>query len=152
MINRIRNLLFSADTAALDPSDQEAPEAAAAALLVEAALVDGTFDDGERKIISKLLVDRFELSAEDVESVIGDAEARVTDAVELHGFTRRANAAFDHDGRIELIEMLWEVVYADGVVHDYEANLVRRLSGLLHVSDRDSGAARKRVVARLDIA
>jgi uncharacterized tellurite resistance protein B-like protein len=48
-----------------------------------------------------------------------------------------------------MIEMLWEVAYADGKVHDFEASLVRRVSGLIHVSDRDSGTARKKVLARL---
>jgi uncharacterized tellurite resistance protein B-like protein len=50
-----------------------------------------------------------------------------------------------------IIEMLWEVVYADGVLHDYEANLLRRIGGLIYVSDRDRGAARKRVMKRLGI-
>ena len=54
--------------------------------------------------------------------------------------------------RVKIIEMLWEVAYADGVVHHYEANLIRRINGLLYVSDRDSGAARKRVAARLGIS
>jgi uncharacterized tellurite resistance protein B-like protein len=49
-----------------------------------------------------------------------------------------------------MIEMLWEVVYADGELHSYEANLMRRLGGLLYVSERDRGAARKRVLARQD--
>ena len=47
--------------------------------------------------------------------------------------------------------MLWEVAYADGALHDYESNLMRRLAGLLHVSDRDSGEARKRAIERLGI-
>ena len=51
-----------------------------------------------------------------------------------------------------MIEMLWEVAYADGVLSKYEANLVRRIAGLIYVSDRDSGIARKRVMARLGIA
>ena len=51
-----------------------------------------------------------------------------------------------------MIEMLWEVAYADGILHDFEANLIRRATGLLHVSDRESGVARKRVLEQLDIA
>jgi uncharacterized tellurite resistance protein B-like protein len=50
-----------------------------------------------------------------------------------------------------VIEMLWEVAYADGRLHDYEASLLRRVTGLLYVSDRDSGEARKRVLARLGL-
>ena len=56
---------------------------------------------------------------------------------------------FPHEERLELMEMLWEVAYADGVLHDFEASLMRRISGLIYVSDRDSGAARKRALARL---
>ena len=151
MIDRIRNLIFNTAGGTPDVASPNEPEAAAAALLVEVALIDGDFDEAERKTVSQLLAGRFDLAADDIENLIIEAEEKVSQAVELHGFAKRAKDAFDHDARIELIEMLWEVVYADGVVHDYEANLVRRLSGLLHVSDRDSGAARKRVIQRLDI-
>jgi len=51
---------------------------------------------------------------------------------------------------VMLVEMLWDVVYADGELHDYEANLMRRVAGLLHVSDQESGAARKRVLGRME--
>ena len=59
---------------------------------------------------------------------------------------------FEPEERIALIEMLWEVAYADGELHDYEASLIRRITGLLYVSDRDSGEARKRVRARLGLS
>ena len=57
--------------------------------------------------------------------------------------------SFSPAERIDLMEMLWEVVYADGRLDEYEANLLRRIAGLIHVGDGDSGAARKRVLARL---
>jgi len=50
-----------------------------------------------------------------------------------------------------MMEMLWEVAYADGRLHEYEASLARQVAGLIHVSDRDNGAARKRVLARLGL-
>ena len=151
MIDRIRKLVFGTESRSSGVSVSSEPEAAAAALLVEAALIDGEFDDAERKTVSRLLSSRFDVSENEVNELLAEAEARVDAAVELHGFARRAKDAFDHDARIELMEMLWEVAYADGVIHDYEANLMRRLGGLLHVSDRDSGNARKRVLKRLDI-
>lgn len=151
MIERIRSLILGPNSTDASVSPTNEPEAAAAALLVEAALIDGEFDEAERRVIADLLANRFGVAAAEIEALIIEAEAKVDDAVELHGFARRAKDAFDHEGRIELIEMLWEVAYADQVVHDYEANLVRRLAGLLHVSDRESGAARKRVLQRLDI-
>ena len=51
--------------------------------------------------------------------------------------------------RVGILELLWEVVYADGTLHDYEASLLRRVAGLLYVSDRESGEARLRVMGRL---
>jgi uncharacterized tellurite resistance protein B-like protein len=124
---------------------------AAAALMVEAALMDDEFDPGERTRILGLVGERFGLSREESESIVEAAEARVSDAAAIHGFTRVVKQAFDHEERIDLLEMLWEVAYADGELHDYEANLMRRLAGLLHVSDRDSGLARKRALERLDL-
>ena len=68
-------------------------------------------------------------------------------AVEMSRFTSLLRDQFDHEERIEMIEMLWHVVYVDGKIHDHEANLLRRVAGLLYVSDRESGEARKRVVS-----
>jgi len=111
--------------------------------------MDGHFDDDERTVVLNLLEQRFELSGEDAQNLLDEAEAAIAEANELYTLTRTVKERFDQDQRIELIEMLWEVAYADDEVHDYEANLIRRLSGLLYVSDRDSGEARKRVAARL---
>ena len=67
------------------------------------------------------------------------------------GFTRVIKDRYSPEERVELVEMAWEVVYADGELHDYEANLLRRLGGLLYVSDKERGDARKRVLARLQL-
>ena len=123
---------------------------AAAALMVEAAQLDDNFDAQERDKIRELVAERFELGAEESDSLIEAAEARVAESSQLHGFTRVIKAKFSLEERIDLMEMLWEVVYADGELHHYEANLMRRLAGLLHVSDRDVGAARKRARERLE--
>lgn len=121
---------------------------AAAALLVEAALIDDSFDEVERARVGALLSGRFELDASEVESLIEAAEVRVESASGLHGFTSEIRRHFDHAERIAMIEMLWDVVYADGVLHDFEANMLRRVTGLLYVTDRESGEARKRVLGR----
>lgn len=122
---------------------------AAAALLVEAAQMDDDFDARERRKVLELVTDRFNLSRDESLSLLAAAEERVAHANQLHGFTRVVNKAFDQAERVELLEMLWEVTYADGQLHDYEASLMRRLTGLLHVSDRESAAARNRALARL---
>ena len=153
MINRVKALFVERRGA---PQVRDAGHSheelriAAAALMVEAAQLDDDFDAREREKIRALIAERFELDAEEGNSLIEAAEARVAESVQIHGFTRVIKSAFSQEERIELMEMLWEVVYADGELHHYEANLMRRLAGLLQVSDRDVGAARKRARKRLD--
>lgn len=124
---------------------------AVAALMVEAATLDGSFDAVERERLLDLLGRRFGLERSAAETLLVDAQVAQDRAAGLEGMTRTIKNALDHDQRVEVLEMLWEVVYADGRLHDYEANLLRRLAGLVYVSDQESGAARKRVVARLGL-
>jgi uncharacterized tellurite resistance protein B-like protein len=65
--------------------------------------------------------------------------------------SRTLKDALDYEDRVDLMEMLWEVVYADGVLDDMEANMMRRVAGLLYVDDVDSGTARKRAMAKLGL-
>lgn len=129
----------------------EQKQLAAAALMVEAARLDDDFDVDERARIEMLLQQHFALSASEAEELLAAGEKASSDSVEWQGFTRTIKDGFEPDERIALIEMLWEVAYADGELHDYEASLIRRITGLLYVSDRDSGEARKRVRTRLGI-
>ncbi|MBL4747601.1 MAG: TerB family tellurite resistance protein [Magnetovibrio sp.] len=151
MLKRLKKILSikAADPSAAQP--QADLNLAAAALLVEAAVMDGQFDDDERVTITALLKNKFTLADVEVTQLISDAEQTVANANELFTLTRTVKNGFAHEDRVSMIEMLWEVVYADGELHDYESNLVRRLTGLLHVSDRESGDARKRVLAKLKI-
>ncbi|MCR6629742.1 MAG: TerB family tellurite resistance protein [Magnetospirillum sp.] len=140
----------------LGPSDAVAPAAAqlrlaVATLMVEAATLDGSFDAVERRRLLDLLAARFELAPEAAERLLEEARAAQDKAVALEGMTRTIKNALDHDQRVEVLEMLWEVVYADGQLHDYEANLLRRLAGLVYVSDQEAGAARKRALARMGL-
>jgi uncharacterized tellurite resistance protein B-like protein len=125
---------------------------AATALLVEAAVLDGEFGDNERRTIARLLGERFGVDAGEAERVIEEAGEAARQSSQLYAFTRVIKDRFDAAERVRMIEMLWEVVYADGKLHDYEASLVRRVAGLLYVPDHDSGAARKRALQRLGIA
>ena len=124
---------------------------AAAALLVEAALADGAFDAEERLHIQDVLMHLFSLSESDSEAVIADAENTVRQSHQLYGFAKTVKDTLEYDQRVELMQMLWEVVYADGQLDDFEANLVRRVSGLLYVTDQDSGRARKSALEHLEL-
>lgn len=150
MLDRIWALLTA------DEPDQrqgwpDAVQVAAAALLVEAARMDEVITQEERDRIEDLVRRRFGLDAEAAATLRRAAEEASAEATQWYGFAAVIRDRFSAQERVELIEMLWEVAYADGELHDLEASLLRRIGGLLYVSDRDRGAARKRVLARLGI-
>ncbi|MDA1024332.1 MAG: TerB family tellurite resistance protein [Proteobacteria bacterium] len=152
MMNRIKALFNrEADENAVGAGKHSHDELhlAAAALLVEAACLDGHYGDAEQAIIDGLLRQRFGLDEAEAQTLHDLAVTEQSEANHLLGFTRIVKDRYSPEERIELIEMAWEVAYADGELHVHEANLLRRLGGLLYVSDRDRGEARKRVLARL---
>ncbi len=152
MIERIRKMFAAAGMAAPAPSlaaGVEEKQIAAAALLAEAALSDNRFDEAERAAVERLLSEHFGLDLGDARALVERGARLAADSTQLLRFTRAVKDNFSPEERIELIEMIWEVVYADGVLHDYEDSLLRRIAGLIYVSDRDRGAARKRVLDRL---
>ena len=150
MIDRLLQLIRDPDTAPAPTGNER--QLAAAALLIEAGLVDGHFDDVERAAIRRLLIDRLDVPEANVDAVLAEAEGNARQATDAWTFARVVKEAYSEDERVDVIEMLWEVVYADGVADDFEANLLRRIAGLLYVPDHRSGGARKRVLERLGIA
>lgn len=153
MLERLKALFADPGTAEVRPQDISSDElhCAAAALMVEAAGLDGDFQESEREAILSALQDHFGLDAADADELIRMAQASAGDSVQLYGFSRIIKDRLERDERVKIIEMLWEVAYADGDLHDFEANLVRRVAGLIYVSDQESGAARKRVLRRSGI-
>jgi len=124
---------------------------AASALLVEAAVLDGQFDARERETIRQVLADHFDLGDAAAAALVEKGQEALADSHQLYEFTRKLKDEYSHEERVGILEMLWQVAYADGELHDFEANLVRRIAGLLYVADRDSGAARKRVMAKMGL-
>ena len=121
---------------------------AAAALLVRASVIDGKIDAAERRKLKDLLQERFELDGEEVRSLLNEAVLREHESVDLYRFTSVLCRQLDQDGRKKIVEMLWEVALADGVVHEFESNLVWRAAELLGVSTRDRIILRKQVESR----
>jgi len=147
MLAQIRKLLAAPE------SSQEGPDQlqiAVAVLLVEAARMDDHFDDAERAVIERLLAEKFELTQAATRELLKLAELTAERSNQLHPFTRLAVQRMDPQQRIRLIEMLWETAYADGVLEPEEDALLRRVAGLIYVSDADRVAARQRVVKRLE--
>jgi uncharacterized tellurite resistance protein B-like protein len=125
---------------------------AVAALLLEAAVVvDGRFDPQERQAVRGILERAFALSPAAAQDLAVAAERRVEESAQLFGFTSTVNERVGRERKIEIIEMLWEVAYADGVLDPLEDTLLRRIAGLIDVSDHERGEAKLRVLQRLGL-
>jgi uncharacterized tellurite resistance protein B-like protein len=148
LLRRLGRLLRSDGGEAGPGQAVDETRVAVAALLVEAARMDDLVGAEEQAAIARLLAARFDLDAAAVDGLVRQAEDRADQAVELFQFTRRLVPSLDEDRRIELVEMLWEVALADGQLDALEDSLIRRIAGLVHVSDQARGAARQRVLAR----
>jgi uncharacterized tellurite resistance protein B-like protein len=120
-----------------------------ASLMVEAAMADGELDDGERAQIARILSAQPHIDAGAVDGLIDTALSWHAERVEIHALTRSIRAETEPDDRIAIMEMAWMVVLADGEIHEYEAQLMRRLAGLLYVDDIESGRAAKRARMRI---
>lgn len=150
MIDRLKAWLAEGGKGATEKADEL--DLAVAALLIEAAEIDGHLDEAERVAVRRILEQRFALDGASVRALVAAAERRAERSTQLFGTTRLINVHFSHARRIELIEMLWEVAYADGTLDPLEDAMVRRVAGLVDVSDRERGEARLRVLRRLGIA
>lgn len=121
---------------------------AVAALLVHLVSVDGVIDAAEQDRLKDVLKARFSLSDKETSELIAIANERDKEAVDLYGFTSVLKRELDEAGRIEIIEMMWKLVFADGEIHEFEDNLVWRVAELLGVSRRDRIRMRQTVEAQ----
>ncbi|ABS63315.1 protein of unknown function DUF1332 [Parvibaculum lavamentivorans DS-1] len=151
MLGTLKSFLLGATTESEAPGPDDL-QIAVVALLIRAATSDANFGDEERAAIRRISADSFGLPPEEVTELIAAAEGEEAETLDLHRWTQAIKASYSEEDRVGLIEKMWEVVYADGVLDDYEANLLRRVAGLIYVPDRTCGQARQRVMARLGIA
>jgi len=110
---------------------------AAAALLVHVATLEGALSDTSRAKLHALLKSRFELSDDLTDELIEAAVMADQEAIDFYHFTSLLNRALKEEGRQRIIEMMWEMVYADGRVSEFEENVMWRVSDLLGVSARE---------------
>ena len=115
-------------------------------LMIEAAYTDGKIDKSELNKIKLSLISIFSEDPKEVNLVLEKAEKNKNNSKSLHHYTSLINKSFDDKKKILLIEALWEIVFSDGEIHDFESNLIRRLAGLLYISDVDSGNAKKKAL------
>jgi uncharacterized tellurite resistance protein B-like protein len=125
-------------------SAEDAVRLAAAALLFEAAMSDYDLGEEERTIIQQLVREQFDLDDTDASVLETLAQQRVRESIGLHEFTSLINQHWSEKDRLNLVEQMWRVVYADGRLDDHELHLMRKIQRLLHIPQKDFVSAKLR--------
>lgn len=132
MFDALRSIFAKPDATLLSME----PKLAVAALLVHLAAVDGSAKPEERDAVKGALMDYYELAEDEVEELIEEATRRDAESVDFYRFTS-ALSSLESQERIEIIRMMWQVVFADKKNHELEDNMVWRIAELIGVSARD---------------
>ena len=114
------------------------------ALLIHAAKIDDNYTDAEKEIIKRALIGLNIAPVNDVEQLLEKAEKIEKESNQIVTFTREVKK-YSIEFRLKIIEILWKIVYSDGSSDSYESNLIRRVCGLLYISDKDSGTIKLKV-------
>ena len=142
---------FKKETKKLEPTiDIDNIEFACAVLLVESALMDQEFGKDEKIAIENILKKQFSLDNEITKELIAEATKTSKETSDLVTFTRKIKNSWDLEKRIKIIEMMWEVVLIDEVLSPYEDMLIRRVAGLIYISGKERGLAKKRAELKLN--
>ena len=115
-------------------------------LMMEAAKTDGNVSQDEVNKISFALTEIFKEDPLEVKKVLTKALKYKDEPTSLQYFTYKINKSFDIEKKLLLIETLWGVILADGEIHDFESNLIRRLAGLFYISDVSCAKAKRKVL------
>ena len=118
-------------------------------LMIEAANSDGNIDYDEINKIKQILINIFKEDKTEVELTLNNAIQNSNNSKSLFFYTSKINKNYSEEKKLLLIETLWEIVLSDGKLHDYETSLIRRLAGLLYISDINSGNARKKALDKV---
>ncbi len=147
MINLLKNILNNENS--IEDKEGRKNLELLCGLMIEAAYTDGQIDEVETDKIKLSLINVFGEEPNAVDLVLNEALKNKNNSNSLHHYTSFINKNLDDNQKLLLIEVLWDIVLSDGQVHDYESNLIRRLAGLLYISDVNSGNARKSALNKI---
>tara|TARA_B110000438_G_C15614640_1_gene563777 strand:+ start:225 stop:653 length:429 start_codon:yes stop_codon:yes gene_type:complete len=114
------------------------------ALLVHAAKIDENYTETEKEIIKKALMNLNEIKPDEANDLLKLAEEKETEQNQIVEFTKEIKN-LSMEFRLKIIEVIWKIVYSDGTSDNYESNLIRRICGLLYISDKDNGIVKIKV-------
>ena len=115
------------------------------ALFVHAANMDENYTDKEKSIILKALLEISDKKESELKIVLKDAEKKESQSNQILEFTKEVKNS-EKNFRLKILEVLWKIIYSDGISDMYESNLMRRLSGLLYVSDKETGDIKQLII------
>ena len=135
MLETLRDLFDSLRTPpqAEPQAEEHALQLAAAVMLVEVMRADASFAPSERKVVREALAAKFRLADDEAERLAELAEATAKEATDLYTFSSRLDESFDMPRKVRMIECMWQVAYADGVLSAHERHVLWRIADLLHV-------------------
>ena len=114
------------------------------ALLIHAAKIDDNYTNTEKELIKKALIELNPMSQSEAGELLINAEKKEQESNQIVEFTQEIKKS-SMEFRLKIIEIIWKIVYSDGANDNYESNLIRRLCGLLYISDKESGEIRLKV-------
>ena len=118
------------------------------ALLIHAARIDENYTELEKKIITKTIMDLNKISLDKAKQFLKEAEKKEEESNQIVEFTREIKK-YPIEFRLKIIEIIWKIVYSDGKNDSYESSLIRRICGLLYVSDKDNGIIKTKIINQL---
>ena len=119
------------------------------ALLVEAASIDGEIGLDEKNQIKTILTDQLNLGTKKADEILEETISNSSEQIEIWSKTNDIRKELDYEERLKILELMWEIVLVDDIIDEFEAQLMRRVSGLLYISDIDSGNSKKRAIQKL---
>ena len=150
-MKKILEKFFTIDSAQADEQDPEhALRVATAVLLVETMRADFAVQAAERERLRQLLSQRFGLDEDELDALMAEAEAGADKLVSIQHLTRLLNEHYDHGMKVRVVEMMWQLVYADGYKDHYEEHLIRQVAELLYVSHAEFIQARHKAESEIN--
>ena len=119
-------------------------------LLIHAAKIDEQYTEKEKKIILTALAQLYNKNENELVKIVEQAEKLENQSNQILKFTK-AVKDYDKKFRLKVLETIWKIIYSDGVSDIYESNLMRRLSSLLYISDRENGEIKKNLIVKLNL-
>ena len=138
MLKKIKSLFFkTSEEETAEVQVTQTIDKTCASLIIEVAFADKVIDESEINLLKNMLLDTYSLKLDDANELIANAEKTVNESTSLYGYTREVNDNFDYQSKLDLLDQLWRMAFADGNIDKYEEHVVRKISDLIHITHND---------------